>query len=76
MRLDVDIKRLRLQLRVRRVIHARNDLRRGKMVQVRSQLVEFCARRLLLQFSLLEGGLPSKRLQLLADFFVLSLDML
>ena len=38
--------------------------------------MEFCARRLLLELGFLEGGFPSKRLQLLTDFFVLGLDVL
>ncbi len=38
--------------------------------------MEFCACRLLLELGLLEGGFPSKSLQLLTDFFVLGLDRL
>ena len=74
--LDVYIERLRLQLRVWRVVHARNDLRRSQVMQVRRQLVEFCARRLLLKLGFLEGGFPSKLLQLLTDLVVLRLDVL
>ena len=76
MRFDIYIERLRLQLRIRRVVHARNDLRRSQVMQVRCELVEFCACRLLLELGFLEGGFPCKRLQLLPDLVVLSLDVL
>ena len=46
--LNVHVECLRFQLAIRRIVHARNSLRRCQMVQVRRQLVEFCARRLLL----------------------------
>lgn len=48
MRLDVDVKRLRFELRIRWVIHAWNRLRARQVVQISGQFAEFGASTLLL----------------------------
>ena len=51
-RFDIDIKRLRLQMRVRRVIHAWNCLGRCQVVKVASEFGELRAGTLLLPLEL------------------------
>ena len=48
MRFNIYIKCLWLELRVWRVVHARNRFSRGQMVQIRRQLMKLSPRRLLL----------------------------
>lgn len=75
MSLDVHVERLRLQLRVRRVVHTRDGPRAGQVVQVASQLCELGARTLLLSLLFVAEALLVVGVQQAAHFLVLPLDV-
>jgi len=73
---DVDVKCLRLQLAVRRVIHSGNRLCRRQVVQILCELAEFSARAFLLPDLLLSLQLLRVRVKYFAHICVLVLHVL
>ena len=76
MRFNVHVERLRLQLAVRGVVHARNRLRRAQMVQVLRQLAELSPGALLLADLLLALHVLVVGVQHFAHLLVLVLNVL
>ena len=75
MRLDVHVERLRLQLRVRRVVHARDGPRARQVMQVAGQLCELRACTLLLPLLFVAEALLVVRVEQSAYLLVLLLDV-
>ena len=76
MRFNIHVESLGFQLRIWRVVHARNSFRGSQMVQIRRKLMEFCPRGLLLQFGLLESCLSCEIFKLLTHLLILALHMM
>jgi hypothetical protein len=73
---DVDVKCLRLQLAVRRVIHSGNRLCRRQVMQILCELAELSARAFLLPDLLLSLQLLRVRVKYFAHICVLVLHVL
>ena len=74
--LDIDIERLRLQVRIRWIINTWNCLCRCQMVEIACQFGKLCAGALLLPLCLCLSRFLVVGVKIFTDFIVLSLNVM